>query len=89
MVFTDLGACDLSETAAVIANLDLVISCDSAIAHLAGALGRPVWVALCGVADWRWLLGELPYSLVYPACDSFAKRQSEIGARCSTRSVAN
>src|SRR5262249_44424534 len=43
------------ERAAVIANLDLVISCDTAIAHLAGALGAPVWVAHSIGSDWRWL----------------------------------
>jgi len=43
------------DTAAVMANLDLVITSDTAIAHLAGALGAPVWVALGAGADWRWL----------------------------------
>ena len=38
-------------------NLDLVITLDSALAHLAGALNRPVWVALRQVPDWRWFLG--------------------------------
>ena len=47
---------DFMDTAAVLANLDLVITCDSAVAHLAGSLGRPVWVALPFVPDWRWLL---------------------------------
>ncbi len=47
---------DFHNTAAIIRNLDLVITCDSAPAHLAGALGIPVWVALCFAADWRWLL---------------------------------
>jgi tetratricopeptide (TPR) repeat protein len=42
------------ETAAVLKNLDLLITCDTAIAHVAGALGMPVWVALCHVPDWRW-----------------------------------
>jgi tetratricopeptide (TPR) repeat protein len=42
------------ETAAVLKNLDLLITCDTAIAHVAGALGVPVWVALCHVPDWRW-----------------------------------
>jgi tetratricopeptide (TPR) repeat protein len=42
------------ETAAVLKNLDLLITCDTAIAHLAGALGVPVWVALCNMPDWRW-----------------------------------
>jgi Flp pilus assembly protein TadD len=44
------------DTAAILANLDLVISCDTATAHLAGALARPVWVALPLVPDFRWLL---------------------------------
>ena len=57
---TNLGP-DLDEsgafvdTAAVMKNLDLVITSDTAIAHLAGALGVPVWVALRLVPDWRWL----------------------------------
>lgn len=46
-----------SETAAVIANLDLVITVDSSVAHLAGALGRPVWVMTPEPSDWRWGLG--------------------------------
>src|SRR4051812_24450786 len=44
------------DTAAVMKNLDLVVTSDTAIAHLAGALGVPVWVALQDVPDWRWLL---------------------------------
>jgi FkbM family methyltransferase len=44
------------ETAAALKNLDLLITCDTAIAHLAGALGVPVWVGLAIVPDWRWLL---------------------------------
>jgi tetratricopeptide (TPR) repeat protein len=44
------------DTAAVMTNLDLVITADTSIAHLAGALGRPTWVALKHVPDWRWLL---------------------------------
>lgn len=44
------------DTAAVMKNLDLVITSDTAIAHLAGALGVPTWVALTLVPDWRWFL---------------------------------
>jgi hypothetical protein len=43
------------DAAAVMETLDLVITCDTSIAHLAGALGRPVWVALNRVPDWRWM----------------------------------
>ncbi|MEA2776264.1 MAG: hypothetical protein QOF90_1670, partial [Acetobacteraceae bacterium] len=41
---------------AVMVNLDLIITSDTSIAHLAGALGRPVWLALRRVPDWRWML---------------------------------
>jgi hypothetical protein len=43
------------DTAAAMASLDLVVTCDTSIAHLAGALGRPVWVALKQNSEWRWL----------------------------------
>jgi tetratricopeptide (TPR) repeat protein len=45
---------DFDDTAAILATLDLLITSDTAIAHLAGALGRPVWLLLSRVADWRW-----------------------------------
>ena len=47
---------DFGDTALLIAQLDLVISVDTAVAHLAGALGRPVWTLLSYVPDWRWRL---------------------------------
>jgi hypothetical protein len=47
---------DFATTAAVIANLDLVITVDTAVAHLAGAMGKPVWALIYSFPDWRWLL---------------------------------
>ena len=49
------GDRDLAETAALVAGLDLVISTDTCIAHLAGAMGKPVWILLPRLADWRWM----------------------------------
>jgi precorrin-6B methylase 2 len=56
----DLGPelCDFAETAAVIGELDLLICVDTSVAHLAGALGMPVWVLVPMPADWRWLEGR-------------------------------
>ena len=51
----DAGPDAFIDSAAIIANLDLVITCDSAIAHLAGAMGKPVWILLSHVADFRWM----------------------------------
>ena len=56
------------------ANLDLIISCDTSIPHLAGALGRPVWVALNHVPDWRWLL-DRDDSPWYPTARLFRQRR--------------
>ena len=50
------GLRDFTDTAALMSQLDLVISVDTSVAHLAGALGKPVWVLLNDVPDWRWLL---------------------------------
>ena len=57
-MFTDLTdeLKDWADTAGLIENLDLVISSDTAVAHLAGALGKPVWLLTSVVPDWRWLL---------------------------------
>src|SRR5690242_163740 len=53
----DAGAefASFADTAALVAELDLVISVDTSVAHLAGSLGKPVWILLPHVADWRWL----------------------------------
>lgn len=50
------GARDFADTAALVANLDLVVTVDTAIVHLAGALGVPAWLLLPSAPDWRWLL---------------------------------
>jgi Flp pilus assembly protein TadD len=55
----DSGPDGFIDTAAVMMNLDLVITSDTSIAHLAGALGRPVWVALRAVPDWRFMMGRV------------------------------
>jgi len=49
---------DFSDTAGLMAQLDLVIAVDTSVAHLAGALGKPVWILVTHVPDWRWLLGR-------------------------------
>ena len=49
---------DLAETAGLIANLDLVISVDTSVAHLAGAMAKPTWTLLPFAPDWRWMLNR-------------------------------
>jgi Flp pilus assembly protein TadD len=61
---------DFADTAALIANLDLVISIDTSVAHLAGAMGKPVWTLLPFNSDWRWLL-ERQDSPWYPTMRLF------------------
>jgi ADP-heptose:LPS heptosyltransferase len=61
---------DLAETAALVMNLDLLITADTAVAHLAGALGRPVWVLLPYAPDWRWMLDRAD-SPWYPTATLF------------------
>jgi ADP-heptose:LPS heptosyltransferase len=60
----------IAEIAAVMQNLDLVITSDTMTAHLAGALGKPVWLALAKDADWRWLRCR-PDSPWYPTMRLF------------------
>jgi len=63
------------DTAAIMKNLDLVITSDTAAAHLAGALGVPVWLALPFVPDWRWML-DRDDSPWYPTMQLFRQSQS-------------
>jgi hypothetical protein len=67
---------DFEDTAGIIMSLDLVISSDTSTAHLAGALGKPVWVLLPFSPDWRWLL-DRDDSPWYPTAKLF--RQKSIG----------
>jgi tetratricopeptide (TPR) repeat protein len=72
----DEAITDFADTAAVIGELDLVIAVDTAVAHLAGALGRPLWLLLSHIQDWRWM-HERADSPWYPSARLF--RQSQIG----------
>jgi tetratricopeptide (TPR) repeat protein len=65
---------DFADTAALVELMDLVITVDTSLAHLAGALGKPVWIMLPGNPDWRWLLGrdDSPW---YPSARLFRQRR--------------
>src|SRR5438445_9131482 len=67
---------DFADTAAIISMLDLVISVDTSVAHLAGAMARPVWILLPAVPDFRWLL-DRANSPWYPTARLF--RQPKLG----------
>lgn len=67
------GIEDFADTAALVANLDLVISVDTSVAHLCGAMGRPTWLLHSGIPDWRWEIAgtESPW---YPTVRLFRRR---------------
>jgi hypothetical protein len=65
---------DFRDTAAIMSQLDLIITSDTSVAHLAGALGRPVWILLQFSPDWRWLLDRTD-SPWYPTARLFRQRQ--------------
>lgn len=67
---------DFTDTAALIAHLDIVITVDTAIAHLAGAMGKPAWVLLPANSDWRWLR-ERKDSPWYPSVKLFRTDKNE------------
>lgn len=71
----DSGFNAFVDSAAVIKNLDLIITSDTAIAHLAGALGCPTWVALKHTPDWRWMLDQ-EHSPWYPTVRLFRQKKS-------------
>jgi hypothetical protein len=69
------GVRDFADTAAIVASLDLVITVDTAMAHLAGAMGKPVWILNSHIPDWRWGLDKetTPW---YPSARLFRKSSS-------------
>ena len=78
---------DLADTAALIACLDLVISVDTSVAHLAGALGKPVWMLNRFAGDWRWIAGrdDSPW---YPTMRIFTQKSSGDWDEVLTRVIA-
>ncbi len=70
----DAGQDAFVDAAAAMTHLDLIVTCDTSIAHLAGALGRPVWVALKSDAEWRWMTGRSD-SPWYPTMRLFRQRR--------------
>jgi ADP-heptose:LPS heptosyltransferase len=64
---------DLAETAALVAGLDLVITTDTCIAHLAGAMDKPVWILLPHLSDWRWMQ-KIETTPWYPSARLFRQR---------------
>ena len=77
---------DWAETAALVSGMDLVVAVDTAVAHLAGALGKPAWVLLPYAADWRWMTGRADspwYPSIWlfrqPRRDDWAPALAELG----------
>ena len=64
-----------ADTAALVELMDVVVSVDTSIAHLAGALGKPVWILVQSRGDWRWML-DREDSAWYPTARLFRQRES-------------
>ncbi len=69
----DAGQDAFLDTAAVMMNCNLIITSDTSVAHLAGAIGRPTWVALKQTPDWRWML-DRPDSPWYPTMTLYRQK---------------
>jgi Flp pilus assembly protein TadD len=78
---------ELHDVAAVIASLDLVVSCDTSIAHIAGALGKPVWVVIGNAGSWRWMR-DRDDSPWYPTMRLFRQPKAGDWADCIERIAA-
>jgi hypothetical protein len=78
---------DLAETAALVATLDLIITTDTCIAHLAGATAKPVWILLPNLADWRWMQ-QIETSPWYPSARLFRQRKAGDWNELLTRVIA-
>ncbi|MFC3069853.1 glycosyltransferase family 9 protein [Phenylobacterium soli] len=88
----DSGAADFADTAAIIAGLDAVVSIDTSVAHLAGAMGKPVFVLLQAQAqDWRWTQPWYPTATLVrqPAPGDWAGALAEVGRRLAGAAAAH
>ena len=65
---------DFTENAAIIANCDLIITCDTSLAHLAGAIGANVWLLLKNVPEWRWGIQNTT-TFWYPSMRLFRQKE--------------
>ncbi|MFD1625094.1 tetratricopeptide repeat protein [Azospirillum griseum] len=87
----DSGPDAFVDTAAVITSMDLIITCDTSVCHLAGAMGRPTWVVLKWFADWRWMQHRLD-SPWYPTMRLFRQARAndwaEVMGRVTTQVAA-